>query len=246
MDHFSVLIPLLLALSSLLHCLGMCGGIVGAISFHLTSGMGPARRPIWPFLLAANLGRLVSYAIAGGLVASFGRTLFETLSPEYGHTLLQGFAALILVGNGLFLIGRFPEMHRIERLGHHLWQGLEPLARRFMTPRTLVQAFGFGMVWGWFPCSLVYGALLWSSGSCSALSGAAVMLLFGLGTLPVMVSAGWLGGAVARVGGLSRFGRVTALILLGIGIFNLFVLGVNVHNARLHAINPIVNCLMPP
>ncbi|MBF0339631.1 MAG: sulfite exporter TauE/SafE family protein [Magnetococcales bacterium] len=246
MDNFSLLIPLLLAISSVLHCLGMCGGIVGAMSYHVSFGHDGQRRPTWPFLLAANLGRLISYALAGALVSISGQTLFSTLSPEYGHTLLQGVAGLILVGNGLFLIGRFPEMHRIEQWGAHLWRLLEPFARRFMTPRTPWQALLFGMVWGWFPCSLVYGALLWSSGSCSGPSGAAVMLLFGLGTLPVMLSAGWLAGALVRFGGLSRFGRVTALLLLAIGILNLFLLGWKVHNPHLHEINPIVNCLIPP
>ncbi|MBF0614327.1 MAG: sulfite exporter TauE/SafE family protein [Magnetococcales bacterium] len=246
MDQFSLLIPLLLALSSLLHCLGMCGGIVGAISLHLSSGMGITGRQIWPFLLAANLGRLVSYSVAGGLVASFGRTLFVTISPDYGHLLLQGFAGLILVGNGLFLLGRFPEMRHMERWGYHLWHALEPLARRFMTPRTVGQAFAFGVVWGWFPCSLVYGALLWSGASCSAWSGAAVMLLFGLGTLPVMLSAGWLTNALVRKGGLLGLGRIIAIILLGIGIFNLILLGWDVHNPHLHEVNHLVNCLIPP
>ncbi|MEO5347750.1 MAG: sulfite exporter TauE/SafE family protein [Magnetococcus sp. YQC-9] len=245
-DNFSLLIPLLLAVSSLLHCLGMCGGIVGAMSYHLSSSIGSQHRPIWPFLVAANLGRLTSYTLAGALVAIFGRTLFDTLSPEYGHTLLQGFAALILIGNGLFLIGRFPEMHRIERLGSHLWDWLEPLARRFMTPQTLGQAFLFGIVWGWFPCSLVYGALLWSSSTCSGPSGAVVMLLFGLGTMPVMLSAGWLAGSLVRFGGVSRFGRIIALIILAIGILNLFLLGWKVHNHHGHEFTNLLNGLLPP
>lgn len=245
-ETFSLLIPLLLALSSLLHCLGMCGGIVGAMTFHLATPTGEQGRKVWPFLLAANLGRLLSYSIAGGLVALFGRSLFITLSPGYGHNLLQGFAGLILVGNGLFLLGRFPRMHLIERVGTHLWRGLEPLARHFITPRNWWQAFLFGLVWGWFPCSLVYGALLWSSASCSALSGAVVMLLFGVGTLPVMLSAGWLGGYLVRFGGITWFGRITAMLVLSIGVFNLILLGWQVHNHDLHTISNIVNCLIPP
>lgn len=246
MDHFSVLIPLLFAFSSLLHCLGMCGGIVGAFSFHLSSAVRGQGKPIWPFLLAANLGRLTSYAIAGAVVAISGRALFGTLSPEYGHTLLQGFAGFILVANGLFLIGRFPEMPRIERMGDRLWKILDPLARRFMTPRNIGQSFLFGLVWGWFPCSLVYGALLWSSASCSALSGAAVMLLFGVGTLPVMFSAGWLAGMMVRFAGLSRLGPIIASSLIGIGILNLLFLGWSVHNPHQHEINNIINCLISP
>ncbi|MBF0260657.1 MAG: sulfite exporter TauE/SafE family protein [Magnetococcales bacterium] len=246
MDNFSLLIPLLLALSSLLHCLGMCGGIVGAMSYHLSASFGSQNRPVWPFLVAANLGRLTSYTLAGALVAVFGNTLFETLSPEYGHTLLQGFAALILIGNGLFLMGRLPEMHRLERLGGLLWNVLEPLARRFMTPRTLGQAFLFGVVWGWFPCSLVYGALLWSSGTCSGPSGAGMMLLFGLGTMPVMLSAGWFAGSLVRFGGISRLGRIIAVLLLAIGILNLLLLGWKVHNHHGHEFSNLINGLLAP
>ncbi|MBF0294635.1 MAG: sulfite exporter TauE/SafE family protein [Magnetococcales bacterium] len=235
MENVSLLVPLLLAFSSVLHCLGMCGGIVGAMSWHLASSGRP-----WGFLLAANAGRVASYALAGGLVVLFGQTLFTTLSPEYGHTLLRGFAGVILVGNGLFLLGRLPGLRHMEAVGSRLWAWLEPVARRFMTPGTMGQALLFGVVWGWFPCSLVYGALLWSSTACSALSGAAVMLLFGLGTLPVMVSAGWLTGY------LGRFRRIGAWLLLGIGILNLIFLGWNVHNPHWHPTDNRVNCLIPP
>lgn len=224
----------------------MCSGIVGAMTFHISSNPAGQRKKVWPFVLAANLGRLISYSIAGGLVTLFGHTLFITLSPGYGHTLLQGVAGLILVGNGLFLLGRFPNMYRLEGLGNPLWRLLEPFARRFITPQTPLQALLFGMVWGWFPCSLIYGALLWSSGSCSTLSGAAVMFLFGAGTLPVMLSAGWLAGYLVRFGGLSRIGQITAWLLLGIGILNLILLGWTVHNPHLHELSHSMNCLIPP
>ncbi|MBF0582655.1 MAG: sulfite exporter TauE/SafE family protein [Magnetococcales bacterium] len=246
METFSLFIPLLLAFSSGLHCLGMCGGIVGAMTFRVSSVPVAQRKRVWLLSLAANMGRLVSYAVAGALVTLFGHALFTTLSPGYGHLLLQGLAGIILVGNGLFLIGRFPHMHMIEQLGSHLWLLLEPFAKRFMTPQTLLQAFVFGLVWGWFPCSLVYGTLLWSSGSCSVLSGAVVMLLFGAGTLPVMLSAGWLVGYVVHLGGLSRVGHFTAWILLAIGILNLILLGWTAHNSRLHELSQTVNCLIPP
>lgn len=213
------------------------------MSFHVTA---KTQRNVWFFLLAANAGRLVSYGVAGALVAVFGRTFFSTLSPSYGHVLLQGFAGLILVSNGLFLLGRFSDFRLIEGLGTHLWQELEPFAKRFMTPQTILQAFLFGTVWGWFPCSLVYGALLWSSASCSAAQGATVMLLFGVGTLPVMLSAGCLAGYWVRFGGLSRFGRVTALLLVCIGTINLFLLGWKVHEPHGHDIINTHECLVSP
>lgn len=242
-QKISLLVPLLLALSSLLHCFGMCGGIMGAMVFHVTASM---QGRAWLFLLAANVGRLLSYGVAGALVATFGHAFFRALSPSYGHILLQGLAGLILVGNGLFLLGRFPELRSIEGLGAHLWRGLEPLARRFMTPQTVGQAFLFGIVWGWFPCSLVYGALLWSSASCSATLGALVMVLFGVGTLPVMLSAGWLTGYWIRFGGVSRFGRMTALLLLGIGIVNLTLLGWQAPELHKHDIINTYDCPIFP
>jgi hypothetical protein len=88
--------------------------------------------------------------------------------------------------------------------------------------RGVAQAFPLGMLWGWLPCGLVYSVLTMTLLSGSAAKGAAIMLAFGLGTLPNLLLAGLL---------LVRFrsaiqGRalrlVSGLIVLSFGVWGLF------------------------
>lgn len=195
---------------------------MGAVSFHRLR-FHPGNRGEWRFLVAVNAGKMTSYVFAGGVAAAFGQTLVSRLSMENGHLLLLGLAGLVLMGNGLFLLGYFPFLQQIEGMGSLLWRALEPLAQRLIHVTTPGQGFLFGLVWGWFPCTLVYGALLWSSAACSVASGALIMALFGLGTFPAMIGAGWLTGTLARFGGIARFTKIIAWILVGFGIFYLFV-----------------------
>ncbi|RMG54862.1 MAG: hypothetical protein D6717_08910, partial [Gammaproteobacteria bacterium] len=51
------------------HCVGMCGGIVGALSLGARPGAG---RPRWGLLLDYNLGRIASYTVAGALMGGIG------------------------------------------------------------------------------------------------------------------------------------------------------------------------------
>ena len=48
-----------------LHCIGMCGGIVGALTMGLPDSIRNSPARMLPFLLAYNAGRLASYALAG-------------------------------------------------------------------------------------------------------------------------------------------------------------------------------------
>ncbi|MBF0436421.1 MAG: sulfite exporter TauE/SafE family protein [Magnetococcales bacterium] len=225
---FQILVPFFLALSSSPHCLMMCGGIVGAASFHRHDTHGK-KRGEWSFLIAVNVGKMTSYTLAGAMVAAFGHSIFDQLSLKNGHLWLLGAAGLILIGNGMFLLGRFPAMRQIEGIGNHLWQLLEPLARRLILSSNLKHGFFLGMVWGWFPCTLVYGTLLWSSASCTIASGSLAMAIFGLGTFPAMMGAGWLTGLLHRCGGIFRFGHIMAWILTGFGIFCLSVAVLSVY-----------------
>ncbi|MBF0109621.1 MAG: sulfite exporter TauE/SafE family protein [Magnetococcales bacterium] len=244
MERFSLLVPLLLALSSTPHCLGMCGGIVGAAAFHRARFHGGFREQ-WPFLLAANAGKMVSYAMAGGMAATFGHSLLSRLSLENGHLWLLGGSGLILIGNGMFLLGHFPLMRHLERLGNLVWRLLEPLARQLIRASGMGQGFLLGMVWGWFPCTLVYGALLWSSAACSPASGALVMALFGLGTFPAMIGAGWLTGWLARFGGIARFSTIIAWLVTGFGIFCIIIAVWSGYHPHMSIVDSVPSCHDP-
>ena len=165
------------------HCLGMCGGLMGALTLAIPAEQRAQR---FQLLLSYNLGRILSYATAGLLLGMAGWALAN--SPA--AMLLRVIAALLLIAMGLYLAGWWSGLTRIEALGRGLWRYIQPLTRRFMPVTSLPRALLLGGLWGWLPCGLVYSTLLWAASQGDALDSAALMLAFGIGTLPVLLATG--------------------------------------------------------
>ncbi|MGE5384901.1 MAG: sulfite exporter TauE/SafE family protein [Betaproteobacteria bacterium] len=195
------------------HCVGMCGGIVGALSLG-----GPSR---WSLHLAYNGGRIVSYILAGALAGGLGGAGLALAGQWPIRLALYIFANLMLVALGLYLAGATGLLAPIERLGGILWRRLQPLTRRFLPARSLWQAFPLGLIWGWLPCGLVYSALVTALGTGSVGEGALAMLAFGLGTLPNLLLAGLL---LVRVREWTRHRPVrmiAGMVVAAFGVFGL-------------------------
>lgn len=165
------------------HCLGMCGGLMGALTLAIPAEQRSRRLQL---LLAYNLGRILSYAGAGQLLGLAG----WALAGGVAETLLRTLAALLLIAMGLYLAGWWSGLTRVEALGRGLWRHLQPLTRRFMPVNSLPRALILGALWGWLPCGLVYSTLLWASSQGNASHSALLMLTFGLGTWPVLLATG--------------------------------------------------------
>jgi sulfite exporter TauE/SafE len=198
------------------HCVGMCGGIVGALAMG-----SPAR---WSMHLAYNGGRILSYTIAGTLAGMLGGAGLGLEGQVPARLLLYLFANLMLVALGLYLIGVTRALAFTERLGQALWRRLQPLTRRFLPATRVSQAFPLGMLWGWLPCGLVYSALASALAAGSAQRGALLMLAFGAGTLPNLLLAGIL---LARLNEFVRRPVVrwtSGLLVLGFGVYGLLSL----------------------
>ena len=166
------------------HCVGMCGGIVGALS------LGGGSRP--SLHLAYNAGRIVSYGLAGAMAGALGGASLILSDQWPVRLVLYGLANLMLLAFGLYLMGVTRALAFVERFGQRLWRHVQPLSRRYLPARTAAQAFPLGLLWGWLPCGLVYSALITALSSGSALRGAGMMLAFGAGTLPNLLLAGLL------------------------------------------------------
>lgn len=195
------------------HCVGMCGGIVGALSLG-----APAR---WSVHLAYNAGRILSYVAAGTLAGALGAVSLTLEGQAPVRMVLYLLANLMLVALGLYLLGVTRALAFTERAGQHLWRHIQPLTRRFLPARTVLQAFPLGMLWGWLPCGLVYSALATALGAGSAEQGGLLMLAFGLGTLPNLLLTGIL---MARLNEFVRQPLVrmaSGLLVLGFGIYGL-------------------------
>lgn len=176
------------------HCLGMCGGLMGALTLAIPPEQRARRMRL---LLAYNLGRILSYAAAGLLIGLAGWAVAS--SPA--AMLLRVIAGLLLIAMGLYLAGWWSGLTRIEALGRHLWRHLQPIASRLMPVSSLPRALLLGAIWGWLPCGLVYSTLLWASSQGSPTDSALLMLAFGLGTWPVLLATGM---AAERITALLR------------------------------------------
>ena len=180
------------------HCVGMCGGIVTALTFGLPLERRQGVGAMLPFVLAYNIGRIASYAVAGGLMGGVGVLLSRLLPVQTAQRALLVLAGVFMVAMGLYLAGWWAGLGRLEQAGGVLWRRIEPYGRRLLPVQRPGQALVLGLLWGWLPCGLVYSTLVWSVSAGGAWQGAALMLAFGLGTLPTLLLMGAAAGAVAR------------------------------------------------
>ena len=187
MPEISILSVFLVGLLGGVHCVGMCGGIVTALSLS-----APGGKPGVPMLFAYNLGRISSYALAGAIAGAVGAsTLLLNNYLPMGRVLYVS-ANVMLILLGLYLAGLSRAVLLLERVGSVVWARLQPLMKRLIPVRSLPQAYLTGAIWGWLPCGLVYSVLISALASGTALHGALLMGAFGVGTLPNLLAMGLL------------------------------------------------------
>jgi sulfite exporter TauE/SafE len=230
------------------HCAAMCGGIVSALS------LAPRRLPAFPVpvrtvaaahpelgkVLAYNAGRIASYAFAGALAggaAGSARALAGLPALQAGGYWL---ANLMLVALGLYLMDAWRGLAWVEQAGGGLWLRVQPLMRHVGRPDTPAKMVATGFLWGWLPCGMVYSALVTALLSGSSAGGAAVMLAFGLGTLPMLLALGAAGAQLRQF--LARRGvrLASGLLVLAFGMLGLARAAGGLPQSWLHTL-----CLAP-
>ncbi|MCW8890367.1 MAG: sulfite exporter TauE/SafE family protein [Sedimenticola sp.] len=204
------------------HCVGMCGGIVGALTFGLPEQKRHSFAALLPFQLAYNLGRLISYVIAGAIMGGLGLLLAELMPIQIAQRGLLLLAGLFMILLGLYLSGWWMVLNRVERMGGVLWRIIEPYGRKLMSVHTPLRALGIGMVWGWVPCGLVYTMMINAVSSGGAINGAGLMFAFGLGTLPNLLAMGLLAGAAARLTRSETARKIAGITVILFGVYTLW------------------------
>lgn len=215
----------LIGIGSTLHCLGMCGGIMGALSLSLPQDIRSSKSYMIGFVALFNLGRIVSYMAAGLIAGAFGVEILKALGLENAHDILRYVGVGFMVAIGLYLAGWFPQMVQVEKLGQPVWKRIEPIARKMMPINSPLRALLYGMAWGWMPCGLVYMVLLMTVTVGSGVQGASMMLAFGLGTLPIMLSAGFMASWVRRFASSAKTRQLIGLIIVITALASLFIGG---------------------
>lgn len=222
-DFASFVVAFSIGLLGGAHCLGMCGGIMGALTMAISTDDTLKR---WSTVVVYNIGRISSYS----LIAFLFYILIHQLESYLALEFMRYVAGFLLIAMGLYLANWWRGLVYLEKLGTYLWRHIQPLSKTLLPVKTLPQAFVLGIVWGWLPCGLVYSALAYSATAVDALNAIGMMLAFGLGTLPAVVTSGLLAERLAAFIRLTGLRRFFAILLILFGIWTLWHLLVPAHD----------------
>ena len=194
-----------------LHCIGMCGPIAVALPlsnrswFHKVFGS-----------FVYNGGRILSYAILG--------VVFGLLGQGIEMAGLQKWASIGL-GVALILSVLFPVLFKgTDKIDKFFYKYAGKLIGRF---RKLFKISSFSSLWtigflnGFLPCGLVYVAIAGAINTNDIWHGAFYMIIFGIGTIPIMATIPIVGNLIGT-GIRKRFKGVISVFIIVLGI--LFIL----------------------
>jgi hypothetical protein len=219
--EFSLVFALGLAAS--LHCVQMCGPIVISYSVSLAR-YGVFRRQMVVAHLCYNGGRIVTYAALGAVAgaAGSGIGLLGKLAGLTAAARLVSGAAMVVAGMLMLRVLPRKALVQVERRGVTAFFS-RSMGRLLLSSRALGK-FGLGLMLGFLPCGLIYGALLKAVETASPLAGALTMAAFGMGTAAALFSVGMassfaglrMGGWGNRVAGASIAAAGAILVWRGL------------------------------
>lgn len=199
------------------HCFAMCGGLAGALGMraHAKAATG---RSAFTNAFSYHGGRLGGYVLAGAICGLLGATLQSILDVARMGAWLRVASGVLLLLIAVRMLSSWNPLRSLETLGATFWRRLQPLVQTTRTLNGNTHAVALGFLWGWLPCGLVYSMLLFAALSGQAIVGAAILLAFGLGTLPAMLSSTLLASQTQRLlhRRWPRLASGVLLILLGV------------------------------
>lgn len=215
-----------IGLASTLHCLGMCGGIAASLSLMMPEDTRTNPMRLSGYLLTFSLGRLLAYTSLGALVGALGAEPISFISGHYGYELIQWIAAATLLTIGATMMGLIrTDSGPVFRLTRPLADHITKISRRINPGSSPIAALGYGGLWGFMPCGMVYGMLPMAMLSGGAVAGAMVMGAFALGTWPSMIGAGAGAARLKRKAWPVWAGRTAGMTLVGLAFLSLLVDG---------------------
>lgn len=200
----------LLGLAASGHCIVMCGGISGALGLATARDANGRMRPA--LLIGYQVGRVVSYSIAGLLFAGALGGVIAMLDIEIVRQALRAISAAALLFAALAAFGVFRTPDFV--IGSRLWPKVSHLGRRLLPVARFPNAFAFGMLWGWMPCGFVFTVLLIATLQADALHGALTMAAFGLGTMPALLVASFGAQRLRKFAALPAYRHTAGSVLV--------------------------------
>lgn len=188
MTTFSLVTSLTIGLVGSLHCIGMCGPI--AISLPL-GNKSLGRRTLGG--LVYNLGRILTYGILGAIFGFLGKGI-ELAGLQRWASILIGFIMVLSV----IAPALFAKKIKLENILFGYAGRMVGKFRKLFKINSLPSLFLIGLLNGILPCGLVYVALAGAINTNQVIGGVIYMLVFGLGTLPVMLAIPLLGNVIGK------------------------------------------------
>lgn len=223
MDYSILITSFIVGILGGVHCLGMCGGVVGALTFGLDIKIQRSRFRTMLFQLTYNIGRITSYMIIGAMFGYLGMAIGSLATFLPAQQALQIVAGLFMIALGLYLGGWWYGVVVIEKVGQGLWKRVQPYAKNLSSINKLRQAWLYGLIWGWLPCGLVYSMLIMAMSAGGALEGALVMLAFGLGTLPNLLLMGAFAFYFTKLARKTWVRKLSGFGVISMGLWQLYL-----------------------
>lgn len=197
------------------HCIGMCGGLVSALTLSEAGQKGG-----WFFQLLYHLGRITTYTFIGALVGWLGSALAYTdrFKMVTRSLLIGSDLFVILVGLGTAGLFTWLNVAKLDFPGPMQAMTLAVRGLRRLPPA--VAALPLGLLFGFIPCGYLYAVVITAAQSASITTGALMMLAFGLGTAPSLLL---FGGAAHWLSSRARTWmlRIAGLVVAAMGVSNL-------------------------
>ena len=190
------------------HCAGMCGPIAIALPLHGNSMGGK----IFGGSLY-NLGRTITYGIMGVLFGMLGQGL-ALIGFQQKISVIMGSLMII----SILFPALFRNQYSLEKSWISLVGKLKSTIGKMFSIRSYQSLFFIGMLNGLLPCGLVYMAIAGAIGTGSAALGTVYMLLFGLGTIPMLLAI-TLAGNLLSLTFRRRINQLIPVLVVLVGIF---------------------------
>jgi sulfite exporter TauE/SafE len=172
-----------------IHCTAMCGGIASSLNAR-------NRSHIFTHAVLLNVGRVASYTLAGLLAGIIGAGFVGIVKIPHLGTILRSLMGFILMIIALRIV--YPQTFAFAKVGNgYIWRYLSAV-KSYLPQSGYLHSLSIGALWGWLPCGLSASILTAAWFEASPLHSSLMMLAFGIGTLPLMITLSYSGGHFMR------------------------------------------------
>jgi sulfite exporter TauE/SafE len=215
-DWASLFVAFSIGLLGGAHCMGMCGGIMGALTMGVADTNYQKRMY---FIVLYNVGRISSYLLIAWIFYLF----IDRIQIYFSIQFMRFIAGCLLIAMGLYLANWWRGLVYLEKAGAYLWRYVQPFSRSLLPVKSPYQALFLGAVWGWLPCGLIYSALAYAVAADSALQAVITMLAFALGTLPAVMASGLLAERLVTLVKNTSIRQGMAVLIIVFGVWTLVI-----------------------